>query len=92
MGIKYICDVCEKEYTVKGGIGPGGYPTVTEMPPGKWAVITYIAPKSKQEPKPGQAVISSTGEIKGFLVCSQACAEKALDEAKERLRKAFEES
>ena len=92
MRMKYICDVCEKEYIAKGEIGPSGYPIMTEMPPGKWAVITYIAPKSKQEPKPGQAGISLTGELKDFLVCSQACAEKSLDEAKERLRKAFEES
>jgi len=92
MGIKYICDVCEKEYTRKGGIDPGGYPVVTEMPPGKWAVIIYIAPKSKQKPKPGQIGISSTGVREGFLVCSQACAEKALAETKERLGKAFEES
>ena len=93
MGIKYICDVCEKEYITKGGIGPGGQPMVTEMPPGKWGVITYMAPKkSKQEPGPGQAIIPATGEIEGFLVCSQACAEKALIEVKERLRKAFAES
>jgi hypothetical protein len=26
----------------------------------------------------------------GFLICSQVCAAKALDEAKEGLRKAFE--
>ena len=92
MGIKYICDFCEKEYVVKEGIGPGGQPIVTEMPPGKWGVITYMAPKSKQEPKPGQAIIPATGEIEGFLVCSQLCAEKALMEVKVRLEKAFAES
>ena len=92
MGTRYICDVCGKEYDIKGCIGPDGFPVPAEFPD-KWAIISYYAPKEPEprpEPKPGQIGVVPVGRMpKGFLVCSQACAEKALDEAKEQLRQAF---
>ncbi len=91
MGIKYVCDVCEGEYIIKGPFGANvGPAAVPSLPPSRWAIITCVAPKTKQDP-PGQGYVPLTGEPKGFLVCSQACAEKALVEAKEHLRKAFAE-
>ena len=95
MGNRYICDSCGKEYDVKGGVGPGGYPASYGMSLEKWAIITYMAPKAKEEPAPGQ-----TGRIYGmyqedmpvgYLVCSQACAEKALAEISTSLQAAFDE-
>ena len=93
MGIRYFCDVCRLQYDVKGGFGPAGYPMSAEMLPDKWAIISYLAPKGPEsEPKPSPIGLPAGRMPKGFLVCSQACAEKALDEAKEHLRQAFEKS
>jgi hypothetical protein len=95
MGIRYICDSCGKEFDVKGGIGPDGHPVSYRMPLEKWATFSYLAPKAKEEPAPGQ-----TGRIYGmyqedmpvgYLVCSQACAEKKLAEISKRLQAAFDE-
>ena len=95
MGIRYICDSCGKEFDVKGGAGPGGYPVAYGMPLEKWATISYMAPKAKEEPEPGL-----TGRFYAtypentpvcYLVCSQACAEKVLDEIGTRLQAAFDE-
>ena len=95
MGIRYICDSCGKEFDVKGGAGPGGYSVPYGMPLEKWATISYMAPKAKKEPEPGQ-----TGRIYGmyqenipvgYLVCSQACAEKVLTEIGASLQAAFDE-
>ena len=95
MGTRYICDLCGKEFDVKGGVGPGGYSVPYGMPLEKWAVITCIAPKAKEEPEPGQAgrICATYPENMpvGYLVCSQACAEKALAEIRTRLQAAFDE-
>jgi len=94
MGTRYICDVCGKEYDIKGGVGPAGYPVPAEMPD-KWAVISYLAPKApgpQLEPKTRLVGIPAARDLKGFLVCSQACAEKALDGAKKQLQQAFEKA
>jgi len=90
MGTRYICDVCGKQYDVRGGFSPTGYPVASELPPDRWAMVFYLAPERKEEPKPGKAGIYPARMPQAFLVCSQVCAEKALDEAKEGLRKAFE--
>ena len=95
MGTRYICDSCGKEFDVKGGVGPGGYVASYEMPPEKWAVITYVAAKAKEKPKPdrvGQIYGVCPANISaGYLVCSQACAEKALTEIGTRLQAVFDE-
>lgn len=92
MGIRYICDICGKECDVKGCVSPVGYPVSAEMPD-EWAIISYFAPKEPEpKPKPGLVGVYAGRMPKGFLVCSQSCAEKALDEAKEQLRQAFEKS
>jgi len=95
MGNRYICDSCGKEYDVKGGVGPDGYPASYGMPLEKWATITYMAPKVKEEPEPGRTGLAygmyPENMPVGYLVCSQACAEKALAEIGARLQAAFDE-
>ena len=95
MGIRYICDSCAKEFDVKGGVGPGGCSVPYGMPLEKLAVITYMAPKAKEEPEPGKLgrIYATYPEntSAGYLVCSQACAEKALAEIRTRLQTAFDE-
>jgi len=95
MGIRYICDSCGKEFDVKGGAGSDGYSVPYGIPMEKWATISYTAPKAKEEAEPGQA-----GSIRplrpgytaaGYLVCSQACAEKKLAEIGLSLQAAFEQ-
>ena len=94
MGIRYICDLCGKEFDVKGDIGASGYPVSYGMPLEKWATITYMAPKAREEPEPGRtglvAMYPENMPI-GYLVCSQVCAEKALTEIGARLQAAFDE-
>lgn len=87
MGTRYICDVCGKEYDVKGAFSPIGY-QISGMVPDEWVIISYLAPKKASAKE--KFVGMSERMPEGFLVCSQTCAEKALDEAKERLRLAFE--
>ena len=96
MGTRYICDVCGKLYDVKGDSSPIGY-QIAGMVPDEWAIISYFAPKEPEPPqksdsaavvRPSAVYPEKTSKV--FLVCSQACAEKALDEAKEYLRQAFE--
>jgi len=90
MGTRYICDVCGKEYDVKGAFSPIGY-QISAGAPDSWAVISYLAPKEPQpQPKPSPAGIYAERMPEGLLVCSQACAERAFDEFKERSRLAFE--
>ena len=95
MGNRYICDSCGKEFDVKGGVVPGGYPVPYGMPLEKWAIITCMAPKAKEEPEPGQTrrIYAAYPEniTVGYLVCSQACAEKVLAEVGTRLQAAFAE-
>jgi len=95
MGNRYICDSCGKEFDVKGGVGPGGYSVPYGMPLEKWAIITYTAPKAKEEPEPGQRgriyVTYPENIPVGYLVCSQACAEKVLAEIGTSLQAAFDE-
>ena len=95
MGIRYICDSCGKEFDVKGGACPDGYPIAYGMPLDKWAIISYTAPKAKEEPKPGQAwgirPVYPEHKTVGYLVCSQACAEKKLAEIGLSLQAAFEQ-
>jgi len=94
MGIRYICDSCGKEFDVKGGAGPDGYPPYG-MPLEKWVIISYTAPKAKEEAKPGQAwglrPVYPQHRTEGYLVCSQACAEKKLAEIGLSLQAAFEQ-
>lgn len=89
MGIRYICDVCRKEYDAKADSGPAGYHMPGRLPLDKWATISCVAPKQKQAEHP-VGFYAVGGIPEDFLVCSQACAEKALDEIKEHLRSAFE--
>jgi len=95
MGIRYICDSCGKEFDVKGGVGPSGYSVSYGMPLEKWATISCMAPKAKEEPAPGQTrrIYGMYQEDMpvGYLVCSQACAEKALAEISTSLQAAFDE-
>ena len=88
MAIKYICDVCGKEHdTREVGLTPAGYQVPTHEIPLGWAAVSVIAPRQKPE----------VGEFyqyqfpKARIVCSQPCAEKALDKSKKYLRIAFEE-
>ena len=85
MGIRYICDVCGKEYDMKGGIGPTGYPMQVGEFPSKWAVITVLAGNEHNQ----MGGIKPARMPRGFLVCSLACAEKALGEARDYLREGF---
>jgi hypothetical protein len=87
MGMRYICDVCAKEYDVKGAAtSQVGYQT--PIPEG-WAAISIFTPaKPSEAPKP---LVFQPNELPvARIVCSQACAERVLDEAKELLRAAFE--
>ena len=84
MAIKYVCDACGKELAVseRGGVIQLG------QNPQDWAVIQVGLPRkhpgfNQVGPFPYEPPIN-------LIVCSQPCAEKALDEAKERLREAFE--
>ena len=61
---------------------------IAGMAPDEWAIISYFAPKKASAKE--KFVGTSERMPEGFLVCSQACAEKAFDEAKECLRLAFE--
>lgn len=91
MGIRYICDVCGKEYDIKGGMGPTGYQMLPSEPvPHDWAVITLMLPRCEHQMV---SPIASTAyeRMKGFSVCSLACAEKALGEVRDLLRQAFRE-
>ena len=93
MGTRYICDSCGKEFDVKGGVGPGGYSVSYEMPTGKWAIVSYAA-KAKDKPEPdrvGQIFPYSPNVSASYLVCSQACAEKALAEIRALLQAVFDE-
>jgi len=96
MGTRYICDSCGKEFDVKGGVGPNGYSVPYGMPLEKWAVITYMEPKAKEKPEPGQARRACATYPEnmpiGYLVCSQACAEKVLAEIGTHLQAAFDKA
>jgi len=95
MAIKYVCDECGKEHVDSAaGLTPAGFHVpMYETPPG-WASISVMAPKRSLWPKgfTPQQIVGPVIPIRPWcvIVCSQACAEKALDEAKEHLRKAFE--
>ena len=92
MGTRYICDLCGKECDVKGGVSSGGYTPSYDMPPGKWAVITYVVSNKKSEPgRVGPIFPYSMNVSANYLVCSQACAEKALTEIGARLQTVFDE-
>ena len=93
MGTRYICDLCGKEFDMKGGISPGGYSVPYEMPVGKWAIVSYTA-KAEQKPETervGQIYPYSPNVSANYLVCSQACAEKALAEIRTLLQTVFDE-
>ncbi len=96
MAIKYVCDVCGKEHvdSAMGLTTAGFYTPMYETPPG-WAAISVMAPQRSLWPPKGFTPQQIAGPVLptrlwNVIVCSQACAEKALDEAKEHLRKAFE--
>ena len=96
MGTRYICDSCGKEFDMKGGIVPNGYSVPYGMPLEKWAVITYMEPKAKEKPEPDQAGriygVCPANMSAGYLVCSQACAEKVLAEIGTHLQAAFDKA
>lgn len=97
MAIKYVCDACGKE------VKQSEVQTSMTGSPLEWAEVTITFPR---KPRPPLTFRSTSGEPvsmehfvpppegwkpnMGFVVCSQACAEKVLDEAREQLRKAFE--
>ncbi|MFA5378217.1 MAG: hypothetical protein WC455_20860 [Dehalococcoidia bacterium] len=95
MGTKYICDSCGKEFEMKGGSGPAGYPASDDMPAGKCAIVSYAA-KAKEKPAParvGQIVPYSPAHVSAsYHVCSLACAEKALAEIRTLLQAVFDEA
>jgi len=93
MGTRYICDVCKKECDVKEGYHAMSYPMTGEFPLDKWATISYLAPRLIHRRKQAEQQVPfypMGGTPEAFLVCSQACAVKALDEIKEHLWSDFE--
>ena len=91
MAIKYVCDICGKE------VNQSEVQTSMSDVPLKWASISVSFPslpkKPYQSPNPGEPYVYTPPPgyepSRMAIVCSQACAEKALDEAKELLRPAF---
>ncbi len=81
--LRYVCDVCGKELAAS----KEGLFQVGQNPP-EWATIMVGLPR--KSPCPSQAGLYPYEPPINFIVCSQTCAEKALDEAKEHLRKGFE--
>jgi len=80
--LKYVCDACGKELAVsKGGVFHLG-----QQPP-EWAIISLSVPQKSTCSNPVSLSYEPPVQL---LVCSLSCAEKALDEAREHLRKAFE--
>jgi len=97
MAIKYVCDECGKEHVDSAsGLTPAGFQTAMYGTPPGWAAISVMAPQRRSPwPPKGftpQQIVGPVLPLQPWcvIVCSQACAEKALDEAKEHLRKAFE--
>ena len=94
MGTKYICDSCGKEFEMKGGNSPGGYPASYETPVGKWAIVSYGA-KAKEKPERDrvrQIYPCPPNVSASYHVCSLACAEKALAEIRTFLQAVFDEA
>ena len=94
MGTKYICDSWGKDFEMKRGLGPRGYPASDDMPAGKWAIVSYAA-KAKEKPEPdrvGQIYPCPPYVSASYHVCSQACAEKALAEIGKLLQAVFDEA
>ena len=84
--IKYVCDECGKELQTWAGN------TVT-LPYAHraWASISItLPPKPVKKPVQSEFPLPAYAEQPTILVCSQSCAEKALDRAKELLRQAFQ--
>jgi hypothetical protein len=79
--LKYVCDVCGKEMAAS----ERGVMSLAQRPP-EWATILLSLPI---EPV-GKEASPSYEPLVQLLVCSLSCAETALDEVKEHLRKAFE--
>jgi len=93
MGTKYIYDSCGKEFEMIGGSGgPGDYPVFHELP-GKWVILTYVVKAEKLGPCQGKQMFAyAPYESVSRLVCSQACAEKALAEIGTLLQAVFDEA
>ena len=101
MAIKFVCDVCCKEFQSEEK-GPGGavyYPGYAGEKPMRWAIISVTAPSRPVQPKPEPCTKWVTMPLvepyryippRITIVCSPTCAEKSLEEAKEYVRKAFE--
>lgn len=89
MAIQFVCDVCGKVHEVtRPMITPGGFEAPMTAVPDGWGCISVQGPREKPEPgKPTKITWP-----KAWLVCSQACAEKGLGEAREYLRQAFEKA
>ena len=98
MAIKYVCDMCGKEHVDSAsGLAPAGFQTAMYGTPSGWAAISVMAPQRSLWPPKGFTPQQIAGPVLPLqpwcvIVCSQACAEKALDEAKEHLWKAFEKA
>jgi len=91
MAIKYVCDVCGKEHVDSAaGLTPSGFQTAIYGTPTGWAAVSVMAPQCLTLHQQATASYGSLPQPWFAIVCSQACAEKALDEAKEHLRKGFE--
>jgi len=95
MATKYVCDVCGKEHVDSAMVRtPYGFQTPTGTPQG-WAAISVMAPErlTSKQTRIGYAYgYGSLPQPWFVIVCSQSCAEKALDEAKEHLRETFEKA
>ena len=89
MAIKYVCDICGKAYNVTrpAGFTQAGFDYPMPAPEG-WGAMSIMGPREK--PKLGKPAMINPPWVS--LVCSQACVEKALDEARKYLRQAFEKA
>lgn len=103
--LKHVCDVCGKTKELDGSESTiakdyTGQPVATVLStcPHDWMVIQVLSPLSKSQReeltkrdrrhRPTQLTPPGSWTK---TVCSLACGEKALDEAKEYLQRAFKE-
>ena len=81
--LKYVCDACGKELAVsERGVFQLG------QQPSEWAIISLSLPQKRPCSNQVAPIVAYEPPVQ-FLVCSLSCAETALDEVKEHLRKAF---
>lgn len=85
MAIKYVCDVCGKEHPLPAE--EQAYPGQQYQNLSGWAVISIVLPKAVK-PQNEVQFVAYAPPI-SYLVCSQVCVDKALDEARGALKIAF---